>query len=323
MDRRERRPDAGGEFGVAAIREVRRIVVGVDLSETGDLSAGSQLAVEQARWVASLGGARVTLLHSTRCEEYWSVSEGAFADRPMPADDGFRRPLETALQSLREAGFEAELVFSDERAWLAIVARVLQFRADLVIVGKRADSAHDGRLLGGVSQKLLRKCPCAVWVVKPDDSAGLDKILAATDLSPVGERVVALAASISSECGAELHVVHALSLPLSVQMESSEAEEQFLAECRAAAVAKIESRLPEPVREAAELHVGLTSPSNAILACVDRLKPDLVVMGTISRAGIAGLSVGNTAERLLGHLDCSMLTVKPADFVCPVRLDED
>jgi universal stress protein E len=45
-------------------------------------------------------------------------------------------------------------------------------------------------------------------------------------------------------------------------------------------------------------------------------------MGTISRAGIAGLSVGNTAERMLGHLDCSMLTVKPADFVCPVRSGE-
>jgi len=43
----------------------------------------------------------------------------------------------------------------------------------------------------------------------------------------------------------------------------------------------------------------------------------------ISRAGIAGLSVGNTAERMLGHLDCSLLTVKPADFVCPVRSGED
>jgi universal stress protein E len=302
------------------IRNIRRILVGVDLSETGGLSAGSQLAVEQARWVANICGAQVTLLHSTRSEEHWRVSEGIFADPPMPTAEGFRRPLEAALQWLGEVGIEAELVFSDERAWLAIVDRVLRSGADLVIVGKRADSAHDGRLLGGVSQKLLRKCPCAVWVVKPGHPASLADILAATDLSPVGERVVELAASISSECGAGLHIVHALSLPLSVQMEGDEAREQFLAESRAAAVAEIESQLPEPLRETAELHVGLTSPSNAILACVDRLEPDLVVMGTISRAGIAGLSVGNTAERMLGHLDCSMLTVKPADFVCPVQL---
>jgi universal stress protein E len=44
-------------------------------------------------------------------------------------------------------------------------------------------------------------------------------------------------------------------------------------------------------------------------------------MRTISRAGIAGLAVGNTAARMLGQLDCSLLTVKPADFVCPVQLD--
>jgi universal stress protein E len=301
------------------IRDIRRIVVGVDDSEAGDLSAGSQLAVEQAHWVASTIGAHVTLLHSTRHEEQWEVSEGAFIDRPMPGGRGFRRSLEAALRSLREAGIEAELALSEERAWLAIVARVLRSDEDLVIVGKRSDSAHDGRLLGGVPQKLLRKCPCAVWVVKPDAPARPVSILAATDLSPVGERVVAFAESISSECGAELHIVHALQLPFSVQMEGSEAQERFLAESRSAAVAAIESQLSDSCREAAELHIGLTSPSNAILACVDRLKSDLVVMGTISRAGIAGLSVGNTAERMLGHLDCSMLTVKPADFVCPVR----
>jgi len=45
-------------------------------------------------------------------------------------------------------------------------------------------------------------------------------------------------------------------------------------------------------------------------------------MGTISRAGIAGLLVGNTAERLLDQLDCSLLTVKPGDFVSPVGLEE-
>jgi nucleotide-binding universal stress UspA family protein len=105
-------------------------------------------------------------------------------------------------------------------------------------------------------------------------------------------------------------------------MEGSEAQEQFLEQSHSAAVALIESQLPKSLCEAAELHVGLTSPSNAILAGADRLKPGLVVMGTISRAGIAGLSVGNTAERMLGHLDCSMLTVKPTDFICPVHLSE-
>jgi universal stress protein E len=48
---------------------------------------------------------------------------------------------------------------------------------------------------------------------------------------------------------------------------------------------------------------------------------DLLVMGTVARAGIPGMFIGNTAERVLRKLPCSVLTVKPDGFVSPVRLD--
>jgi nucleotide-binding universal stress UspA family protein len=46
---------------------------------------------------------------------------------------------------------------------------------------------------------------------------------------------------------------------------------------------------------------------------------DLVVMGTVARTGIAGLLIGNTAERLLHRLPCSVLAVKPDGFHSPVE----
>ena len=48
---------------------------------------------------------------------------------------------------------------------------------------------------------------------------------------------------------------------------------------------------------------------------------DLVVMGTVARSGIAGMLIGNTAERVLRKLPCSVLAVKPEGFTSPVRLD--
>jgi nucleotide-binding universal stress UspA family protein len=48
---------------------------------------------------------------------------------------------------------------------------------------------------------------------------------------------------------------------------------------------------------------------------------DLVVMGTVARSGIAGLLMGNTAERVLRKLPGSVLAVKPDGFVSPVRPD--
>ena len=48
---------------------------------------------------------------------------------------------------------------------------------------------------------------------------------------------------------------------------------------------------------------------------------DLVVMGSVGRSGLSGMLIGNTAERILRKLPCSVLVVKPDGFVSPVRLD--
>jgi nucleotide-binding universal stress UspA family protein len=45
-------------------------------------------------------------------------------------------------------------------------------------------------------------------------------------------------------------------------------------------------------------------------------------MGTIARTGVSGLVMGNTAETILDQITCSVLAVKPANFVSSVTLDE-
>jgi len=47
---------------------------------------------------------------------------------------------------------------------------------------------------------------------------------------------------------------------------------------------------------------------------------DLIVMGTIGRTGIPGMIMGNTAERLLDRVECSILAIKPEGYISPVTL---
>ena len=49
---------------------------------------------------------------------------------------------------------------------------------------------------------------------------------------------------------------------------------------------------------------------------------DLIVMGTLSRTGIAGLFIGNTAEKILYRVNCSVLAIKPDGFNTPVKVNE-
>jgi nucleotide-binding universal stress UspA family protein len=44
-------------------------------------------------------------------------------------------------------------------------------------------------------------------------------------------------------------------------------------------------------------------------------------MGTIARGGLVGMIMGNTAERVLRDLRCSVLALKPEGFASPVTLD--
>jgi nucleotide-binding universal stress UspA family protein len=50
---------------------------------------------------------------------------------------------------------------------------------------------------------------------------------------------------------------------------------------------------------------------------------DLIVMGTVCRTGIPGFFIGNTAEKILNRINCSVLAVKPEGFISPVELDDN
>ena len=50
------------------------------------------------------------------------------------------------------------------------------------------------------------------------------------------------------------------------------------------------------------------------------LRADLLVMGTVCRTGVPGFFIGNKAENVLPHVDCSVLAVKPKGFVTPVKV---
>ncbi len=301
----------------------QRILAALDLGPRGDaLTPGSRKALQRAAWIASRVKASLTLLHSEKPDEYWDAEAGAFVEGG--GSEGERRAvLEATLAGLAKEGVEAKLVVSSDSAWLAIIKEVLREGIDAVVAGKRTDVHSVKRKLGTVARKLLRKCPCAVWLEDPRQSTDPSVILAATDLTPVGDRVIDLAASVAHALGAELHIAHAYSVSMEAQLERGKARREYERRKRETAVEHIERTLASTAMAgAAELHVGLTSPTQAILECTEHLQPGLVVMGTVSRGGIPGLLMGNTAERLIDRIDCALLTVKPKEFVCPVSFAE-
>jgi len=63
--------------------------------------------------------------------------------------------------------------------------------------------------------------------------------------------------------------------------------------------------------ESDAVHVVTGTPAKVIPSIANKIKADLVVVGTHHRSGMKGLLVGNTSESVLRVLRTSILTVKP------------
>lgn len=306
--------------------DFEKIVVGLELNYEGNaVTVGSQKAAQQAIWVAKANGGTIHYVHSVYNDEY----HGAVLANQKLVHEGLSDEGKAALAAVVaetvNSGVAATLDVVEDRVWLEITRTAMRDDADLVIVGKRNESCDDGRRLGNVALKLLRKCPTPVWVVKPEHDLVHRLVLAATDLEPVGDLAVRCAGYVAARHECELHIVHAWQMPFALQMESSNMSEEEFGEVldgiKQSCIDHIKQSLAPDSPQEPNIHTSKGSPSQIIREAVSHLDPDLLVMGTISRAGLAGVLIGSTAERLLGTVDCSILAVKPADFVTPVSLD--
>ena len=61
-------------------------------------------------------------------------------------------------------------------------------------------------------------------------------------------------------------------------------------------------------------HVQQGGTRELLMTLTEQLRADAVVMGAISRSGLKGLFLGNTAEDVLDRLHCDLVIVKPEGF---------
>lgn len=217
--------------------------------------------------------------------------------------------------------------------FLEIIREVLRNKHDLVMKTARGGSRLKEVLFGSTAMHLMRKCPCPVWVIKPAHRKKYARIMAAIDPDPIDKKrnalntkIMELATSLAHMEGSELHVVHAWRLYgetlLSGSGRMSQSEVDKLARKTQAKhegwIAKLlEKHAPGLPNNRVHLLKG--DAERLIPALAKKKGIELIVMGTVCRTGLAGFIVGNTAENILQQIDCSVLTVKPAGFITPIK----
>ncbi len=320
------------------MQRYRNILVGVDLASadrlaTSHLAPPTRAAVENGIWLAARNHAALTFLAAidVSAKALHLLADEEQKDHIVrTVEEEANRVLDELVQQAKSEQVEAEAVLVWGSGWLSLIERVLAHGHDLVVVGNRHHSAAARLFLGSTAMKLLRKCPCAVWVTQPGPIPETPTLLAATDLTDMGQEVLHAAVDTAQLLDARLHILHVVEDPLERRMWLLDMSDERLEERRKALEEESERLLHEQLSHTdyrslyhgVKVHVRRGQPEVVILDAIEEFGVDLFVMGTHGRGGIPGLLVGNTAERLLPHLNCSLLAIKPHDFVCPIRLDE-
>ncbi len=239
------------------------------------------------------------------------------------------------VSSLRHAGIQVHSKTLYGIPFIKVIQEVLRGNHDLVMVTAEGMGGLRGTLFGNTTMHLMRKCPCPVWVIKPGQPRKFERILAAVEVfqedverAALTTKILELATSLARFGDSELLIFHAWKMygesiikgqarfPTQVVekllQDTQEAHRQGLIEL-------LQGHSLEDLKNTVYLLKG--EAGDLIPELARAREVDLIVMGTVSRTGIAGLLIGNTAEIVLQQVDCSVLTVKPEGFVTPVKLE--
>lgn len=199
------------------------------------------------------------------------------------------------------------------------------------------------RLITSDDMHLLRNCPCPVWLMKKDEKLNYKQILAAVNFDSIDESncnlelnntILELACAISLAEFSTTHVVNVYDAPnagfISLWVEDPDKVEKKLYEFEHRHSQHKMEQLLEKLKHtlgqksynflSLRAHIIRGTAEEELPKAAQAVDADLVVMGTISRTGVAGLVIGNTAETILNQLDSSILAVKPKGFISPISL---
>jgi nucleotide-binding universal stress UspA family protein len=187
-------------------------------------------------------------------------------------------------------------------------------------------------VFGTTTTALMRKATCPVWVVDPEQFHGLQRILVTVDPSTddpekmkLNVQSVNLAAELAESTGASLYVLYAwLALGESLLWRTGMSEDalrKYFNDSRLYARIEMANLLAQCDKRISSSNVYLVKGDRheVIADFAAQRRINLIVMGTVGRTGIGGVVIGNTAEKVLQRVHCSVLTIRPGALVSRAR----
>jgi monovalent cation:proton antiporter-2 (CPA2) family protein len=259
-----------------------------------------------------------------------------------------RRRLQALVAGLH-VGLDIQANVLVGRPHEEITREVVSNGRDLVLKAQEGGNGLKERLFGDNDSRLLNACPCPVLLVKslPSKPYRHRRICAGVyqdehpgghrdDRYAINRRILENATWLATAQFAELHIVHAweayseqyLRRGLSsLQFDADEyveSEQQRNRQALNTCLTELRESVASDMLPAFNpvCHLVKGNHRDEIVRLAVSMEADLVVVGDLAHSVLTGLIIDSTAEAITRHLNCSVLIVKPPEFVTPVVVEE-
>lgn len=285
-----------------------------------DLSPACRSAVRAAARIAAHGGTPVTAVHVIDPD----VAAAAKGAHQLTDDGLIQHVTQTINDFLAEAEVPAGSVAVEVHvghAFLGLVAACHRLKNCLLVMGTRG-LEHGPNEIGAIAAMCIRKAPADVLLVRVGKTGPFEHITACVDLSETSAKAVRAARLIAEYDKAPLDClfIYQSAIALSLDYGGFAPPPPSDSGEGAAVWKKDLEAFVQPLLRTAEglqhrsVVIERLNVREAIFEHARDSKTDLVVLGTRGKTNLRTLIMGTTAEKIVSHAPCSILTVKPDGF---------
>lgn len=292
---------------------MKHILVATDFSKT------SAFAEQRAAILAVEHGAELTLLHVVSRLALERLRQ-LLLHGSAPTDSDLLISFEAELRQLaenliKEYGIvvHTRLIIGNPHDDIAHAANAAN--ADLIVVGVAGTHAVRKFFLGATAEDVICQSQQPTLVVRHAahvKRAPYQRVIAAVDLSPFSNEIVALACRVAPE--ADLTLAHAFTVEFESKLRFIGASEQdihsYRQEARQLAQTHMQTlthKLPEKTMVTSRLEHGL--PEDILPTLAQEISADLLVVGKHDTSEIEQLLLGSVTRHLLFEAGCDVLVV--------------
>lgn len=275
---------------------MKKIIVPVDFSKH------SEFALETGAALAKEHNAELIVMHMLEMSE--SIYSSSNSDRGkenafmlMVANKKFEAFLDQPY--LEDVNVTPMVKYHKVLKEVAEVAK--DIKADLIVMGSRGHSEHDGIFTGSNTEKVVRYSNTPVFVVKSKPkSVNFDHIVLATNFSEESISAVKNAQELLAKLGKKTTLLH-INLPNLNFLSTDEIDEKISEFLKNA-------KLNE--KEINVAHIADHSVEDGVLNFARRNEADAVAMITHGRKGLSHFFGGSISEDIVNHSKLPVITFK-------------